>query len=781
MAPKPSPGLTPYPYSDLPTPTSFRILKVLPRDQNKNGHIAITLGVVDLKDNSRYTALSYTWGNPFTVYAEEEEDKMRLAESAAQTKKSIFCGGHYIQVTKNCHDFLKVAQQVGQLVTSPQYARWIHGKQVEHNLVPDDLGYFWIDAICINQSSIPERSAQVRIMRDIYDQASLVLIWLGLQDVFSHEAIDVLESVANVSPNRWESADTLNSGMTFVNRKFYDHLGIPIIHARQWQSVYAFLERSWFVRGWIIQEICLARRAMILCGTRCFSFRVLLIASNAFFLTDIMGNLVMMNQGYSRVKSSSFTDAEEFNKALLSDVPTYAISPTMSGTIGWLGRHPPPDGQAVGAQTPKGNLIDMHGRRKLILTMPPSSTAGQLQLLALLSKPDDKVYAFMGLAAESCWSSFPIDYTRSTKQTYTMVTRQMMITSKSVRALSLCPDRRRRRLTDLPSWVPDFSVARIRQALDNGFDRLMGTYFPLHFDASRALNWYDNDIDLSLPLLSLQGIHCATVNTRGTASYCLYGPEKKNLFFDWLEFGRTTRCSIEELVQTISGIDASRATKDVNYPSLDMVVESFKTYVEDLLFQKHIDLITSSNHIQTSIDTFLQADEIFMKKFTLYSELTEPIYLGPQFTDIHVRTLDRILATLVLKEQNLHSQETQPNTQWTPDDYRTLLSIFEKPPCNAHTSEKLSESCRLINAGNHDCILFQTESRGYDQGKIGHGPISTSKNDEIWILAGGKVPYILRAIENDEYEFIGEAYLDGIMYGEAVESENRQVRTITLR
>ena len=199
-------------------------------------------------------------------------------------------------MTKNCHDFLKVAQQVGALVTTPQYARWIHGKQVEHNLVPDDLGYFWIDAICINQSSIPERSAQVRIMRDIYDQASLVLIWLGPQDVFSHEAIDVLETIANVSPSRWESADTFKSGVTFVCRKYYDYLGIPIIHARQWQSVYAFLERSWFVRGWIIQEICLARRAMILCGIRCFSFRVLLLASNAFFSSGIMAELVMMNQ-----------------------------------------------------------------------------------------------------------------------------------------------------------------------------------------------------------------------------------------------------------------------------------------------------------------------------------------------------------------------------------------------------------------------------------------------------------------------------------------------------
>jgi hypothetical protein len=93
----------------------------------------------------------------------------------------------------------------------------------------------------------------------------------------------------------------------------------------------------------------------------------------------------------------------------------------------------------------------------------------------------------------------------------------------------------------------------------------------------------------------------------------------------------------------------------------------------------------------------------------------------------------------------------------------------------------LAASCRLVNAGNRDSILFETESRGYNQGKIGRGPISTSKNDEVWILAGGKVPYILRPIENDEYEFIGEAYLDGIMYGEAVGSENRQVRTITLR
>lgn len=73
MSLKSSRGLTPYPYTDLPTPTSIRILKVLPKGQNRKGRMSVTLEVVDLKDNPRYTALSYTWGNPCTVYTEDDE------------------------------------------------------------------------------------------------------------------------------------------------------------------------------------------------------------------------------------------------------------------------------------------------------------------------------------------------------------------------------------------------------------------------------------------------------------------------------------------------------------------------------------------------------------------------------------------------------------------------------------------------------------------------------------------------------------------------------------
>jgi hypothetical protein len=41
----------------------------------------------------------------------------------------------------------------------------------------------WIDALCIDQSNMEERSEQVKSMARIYSQASRVVIWLGETDI----------------------------------------------------------------------------------------------------------------------------------------------------------------------------------------------------------------------------------------------------------------------------------------------------------------------------------------------------------------------------------------------------------------------------------------------------------------------------------------------------------------------------------------------------------------------------------------------------------------------
>ncbi|KAF9696142.1 hypothetical protein EKO04_005792 [Ascochyta lentis] len=48
-------------------------------------------------------------------------------------------------------------------------------------------------------------------------------------------------------------------------------------------------------------------------------------------------------------------------------------------------------------------------------------------------------------------------------------------------------------------------------------------------------------------------------------------------------------------------------------------------------------------------------------------------------------------------------------------------------------------------------------------------PRTCQKGDTIAVLAGGTVPFVLRKVENEKYRFIGDAYVQGIMDGEAVD------------
>jgi hypothetical protein len=41
---------------------------------------------------------------------------------------------------------------------------------------------YWIDQICINQQDDIERTQQVRMMRDIYQQSTDTIIWLPLEN-----------------------------------------------------------------------------------------------------------------------------------------------------------------------------------------------------------------------------------------------------------------------------------------------------------------------------------------------------------------------------------------------------------------------------------------------------------------------------------------------------------------------------------------------------------------------------------------------------------------------
>ncbi|KAK5652629.1 hypothetical protein OQA88_10222 [Cercophora sp. LCS_1] len=52
---------------------------------------------------------------------------------------------------------------------------------------------------------------------------------------------------------------------------------------------------------------------------------------------------------------------------------------------------------------------------------------------------------------------------------------------------------------------------------------------------------------------------------------------------------------------------------------------------------------------------------------------------------------------------------------------------------------------------------------------LGLGPADAREGDEIWALGGAKTPVVLRRAGRGRFEFLGEAYVHGMMHGEALE------------
>lgn len=65
-----------------------------------------------------------------------------------------------------------------------------------------------------------------------------------------------------------------------------------------------------------------------------------------------------------------------------------------------------------------------------------------------------------------------------------------------------------------------------------------------------------------------------------------------------------------------------------------------------------------------------------------------------------------------------------------------------------------------------------------DKGYIGFAPEESTKGDLVALFPGGKVPYVLRPKADDCYVFLGDAYIHGIMDGEAF--DEAKFETVTL-
>lgn len=108
----------------------------------------------------------------------------------------------------------------------------------------------WVDAVCINQNDLLEKNRQIPMMNRIYMRASELVIWLGPPSFDSDLAIQSILEIGSGSP--------------------YDKLGT--IQDDVWQAIQSLLERPWWKRIWIVQELTMGAaatkvgQAAIYCG-----------------------------------------------------------------------------------------------------------------------------------------------------------------------------------------------------------------------------------------------------------------------------------------------------------------------------------------------------------------------------------------------------------------------------------------------------------------------------------------------------------------------------------
>jgi hypothetical protein len=186
----------------------FRLLYLEPGD--KDSEIHCRLAVFELQSAPTYEALSYTWGE-------------------AVLSRKIICNGSSLQVTSNLHDAL-------------QYLRQIDGERI-----------VWIDAVCINQTNDQERTAQVKIMKNIYSNSDHVVIWLGKDTADDKMAFAILEQYRKLFAEHGQHLDI--GPMENVAYK----LALPAEDSKDWTALMKLFQKPWFQRIWVIQEtvVCL--------------------------------------------------------------------------------------------------------------------------------------------------------------------------------------------------------------------------------------------------------------------------------------------------------------------------------------------------------------------------------------------------------------------------------------------------------------------------------------------------------------------------------------------
>ncbi len=671
-----------------------------------------------------YEALSYTWATPL-VGLELKDPETPWTILICELSNPLHASS--ISMQPNLADFLVAAVSKIQRGNT--------------NLLLE----FWIDAICIDQENATEKQVQIALMGDIYANAKRVYIWLG-KDKKSWEPFKWVHKV--LLPQLIEMSETdfaiLRAHDPMDSAFWEKHFPSLKPLSSDWWTVWGCywrfpLERIWFQRVWTYQEALLARDACFFIGED-LDWMPFSTVVRLFILLE---SIDWRDPLSAHFWTPTLHQAHHPSRDLLY---LYSQQINVGKYISRKSKAPPTGGQTIDPQS-------------WVRTW--SSLFPSVRSRSCFLEPD-KVNATFGIANLMRPAVIPESIFHETKgfhskQISHWMTSVFLRHGTDLDELSMVGPSSFNRKRGIPSWVVDYTEDITWCVLTSSEE---------NFDASLTRKEDGgNHVKVDDNTLKTTGIRICTtkelipVDIQSFPEQCLllcwgmretpeYTPTKEH-------FG-----------------DALWKTLVYDNPSLlpnhrKVGLGDFKAWIESAYITKWL-FIPYRFPTQS---TEIRHDTIKYLEHTVTELATNGII------EFNVRGMLETWRS-IFRHPQWESVRQQFAARYEPENpfscFTTLIHCCSAIP-------ELQKVAHCYQRGAFAELILSTwcgrEFFTTDSGHIGmcHEQC-VHPGDEIWILKGGRIPYVLRPVEGESgtYGFVGDCYVHGLMRGEYVKRMEEQ-------
>ena len=654
--------------------------------------------------------------------------------------------------------------------------------------------FIWVDAICINQEDLDERSQQVLVMDRIYKEARTVLTWLGPEDKLTRTACSTLKTIAR-QYQQYGDSDIVPYRST--DPEAYEKAGVPYISMSEWEALALLYMRTWFTRAWVLQEAILATDLLMFCGSNQIIFDDLAVATEALWNRGLKTGFPSVSHllkvvdhpvkgGSTSTKrldiTSQYASAVEYNFYVL-----------MRLKMRW-----------IYDQHKMDTFVELEGRNASLSFTDLVYNTWPLKC----KEPHDKVYSLLSLVkpGPGSFEVYP-DYKKPVEELYATVTKEILKAQGNLNHLSTLNDRSVTNIPSLPSWVPDYSTpghALMHNHLYNacGKDGPHSTLFPAQLTSSGPWD-----------ILPLRDIHIDTIAALSRPNI------GKNTQLHYDPTWWTLLASIPYL-HTNTSPPQRESRGEILFRTLTMNPRPFssptaKAHQAHLFKRMLMAMIVSEAEKEDTRDsvrsgtlartlTTLMSAAMQHRNTTISAHDVEDEGIeGPSYAAVRESVGE--LHILAREERERAPGERQANdgegegeeggVSFLPtlDELEAFRVSGEGRLWRSHRANVLNPDAvtEVVSAASERMArrrLFATK-----EGRLGMGSNSLEVGDEVWVLEGGRMPLVLRRKGEDEIEegeeddkvgkgkgkekggegkerwtLVAPAYVHGVMQGEAV-------------